>query len=140
VRGPAGAFRGVPGGRGMRVRWLVWLVAAWSVAIAAVPPPSEALPLPPASAAGQPGDVEAVRALLAHRLVRAQLAAAGLSDADVDRVWARLTPEERAELAARLGEVGAGGQVAAVLAVAIIVAMAVILVLELIGRRVISRP
>ena len=63
---------------------------------------------------------------------------------DVDAaaaLWERLTPAERAEVAERVSELQAGGDpVAAGVAIAIIVAMFVILALELIGRRVISRP
>ena len=64
-----------------------------------------------------------------------------MSAADAAALWARLTPAERTELAARADELDAGGDpVAATVAIAIIVAMVVILALELIGRRVISRP
>jgi hypothetical protein len=127
--------------RPIRPRWLVWLVIAWSLATASIPRLSEAAPLPPARGEESGGDLEAARALVEHRLVRAQLAALGVSDADAMALWERLSPAERAELAARADELGAGGDpVAAGVAIAIIVAMVVILVLELMGRRVISRP
>ena len=64
-----------------------------------------------------------------------------MSEAEAAELWGRLTPAERAELAARVTSFSAGGDpVAAGVAIAIIVAMFVILALELIGRRVISRP
>ncbi len=127
--------------RWLRPRWLIWLVIAWSVAIASAPHLGDAAPLPPARGGGAAGDLDDVRALLEHRLVRSQLAALGVSESEAAALWQRLTPAERGELAARADELRAGGDpVAAGVAIAIIVAMAVILVLELIGRRVISRP
>lgn len=125
----------------LRPRWLVWLLIIWSVAMASTPHLSEAAPLPPARGADAVGDLEVTRALLERRLVQAQLAALGVSEAEVAELWQRLTPAERTELAARADELRAGGDpVAAGLAIAIIVAMLVILALELMGRRVISRP
>jgi hypothetical protein len=125
----------------LRPCWLVWLVVAWGVATAAAPRLGEGAPLPPARGAGAPGDLEGVRPLLERRLAQAQLAAIGVSESDAMELWERLTPAERAELAARADELHAGGDpVAAVVAIGIIVAMFVILVLELMGRRVISRP
>jgi hypothetical protein len=122
----------------LRPRWLVWLTVVWGVALLAAPRLGEAAPLPPTRAAPS---VEAVAPPLLPLLVEARLAALGVSAADAAALWARLTPAERAELAARADELGAGGDpVAAVVAIAIIVAMVVILALELVGRRVISRP
>ena len=109
--------------------------------MALAPRPSEAGPLPPARGAGAVGDLEVTRTRLERRLVQAQLAALGVSEAEATEVWQRLTRAERAELAARADELRAGGDpVAAGVAIAIIVAMFVILALELMGRRVISRP
>jgi hypothetical protein len=125
----------------LRPRWLVWFLIAWSFAIASVPRLSEAAPLPPIRSADASGDRGAIHALLERRLVRAQLAALGVSEAEAAKLWERLTPAERAELTARADELGAGGDpVAAGIAIAIVVAMFVILALELIGRRVISQP
>ena len=122
-------------------RGLVWLAVVWGVVTVAAPRLGEALPLPPARAAGAVGDLDAVRAALEHRLVQARLVALGVSAVDAEALWARLTPAERVELVQRAGELQAGGDpVAAGVAIAIIVAMVVILALELIGRRVISRP
>jgi hypothetical protein len=124
-----------------RPRWVVWPVLAWSVAVALAPRLSEAGPLPPARGAGALGDLAVTRTLLERRLVQAQLAALGVSEAETTELWQRLTPAERAELAARVDELRTGGDpVAAGVAIAIIVAMLVILALELMGRRVISRP
>jgi uncharacterized protein DUF6627 len=127
--------------RWLRRRWLIWLVITWSVALASAPHLGDAAPLPPARDGGAAGDLDDVRALLEHRLVREQLAALGVSEAEAAELWQRLTPAEREELAGRADELRAGGDpVAAGVAIAIIVAMAVILALELIGRRIISRP
>ena len=109
--------------------------------MASAPRLSEAAPLPPARGAGAVGDLEVTRTLLERRLVQAQLVTLGVSEAEVTELWLRLTPAERTELAARADELRAGGDpVAAGVAIAIIVAMFVILALELMGRRVISRP
>ncbi len=125
----------------LRPRWLVWLVIAWGVTMSAAPRLGEGAPLPPASAADAPGDLDLARALLEHRRVGAELKALGVSESDAAELWGRLTPTERAEMAARVDELRAGGNpLAAGVAIAIILAMVVILALELIGRRVISRP
>lgn len=124
----------------LAVRWLVYLVVAWAVLLAALPRVSEAAPLPPARAGAVEGDLEAVRVLLEQKVARERLAALGLSPEEVRGLLDRLTPEERSELAARAAELGTGGDVVGIIAVAIILTMVVILVLELMGRRVISRP
>jgi hypothetical protein len=127
--------------RWLRPRWLIWFLVAWSVATGAAPRLAEAASLPPARDANAAGDPDAARARLDRRLVDARLAALGVSEADAAALWERLSPAEREELATRVRELGVGGDpVAAGVAIAIIVAMFVILTLELIGRRVISRP
>jgi hypothetical protein len=121
-------------------RWLVWPVVLWGVTTIATPRLGEAVPLPPAREAPDTAGATA-ESLLAHSLVRTRLAALGVSEDDAAALLARLTPAERSELSARADELRAGGNpVAAGVAIAIIVAMVVILALELIGRRVISRP
>lgn len=121
-------------------RWLVWVIVLWGIAIGTAPR-VDAAPLPPARADGVTGDLDRARALLDARAVRVELAALGVSEADTTTLWERLTPAERAELAARAKELAPGGDpVAAAVAIAIVVAMFVILALELIGRRIISRP
>ena len=125
----------------LRSRLLIWLVVAWSMVLAATPRLGESAPLPPARVSGSVGDFELARSLLERRVVQAELAALGVSEAEAAQLWERLTPAERSELAARADELRAGGDpVAAGVAIAIVVAMVVILALELIGRRVISRP
>jgi hypothetical protein len=125
----------------LRPRWLVWLAVLWGAATVAAPRLGETVPLPPARAAAPAAPAEGAEAWLARHLLQARLAALGVSEADQTALWARLSPAEQTELAARAEELRAGGDpVAAGVAIAIIVAMVVILALELIGRRVISRP
>jgi hypothetical protein len=139
VPGAPEAGRLMTHARWRRPRWLVWLLVAWTGAIGSAPRLAEPGPLPPARAerASGPG---AVGAPVDRRLAD-RLAALGLSEAETAALWGRLNPAEQDELAARADELGVGGDpVAAGVAIAIIVAMFVILTLELIGRRVISRP
>jgi uncharacterized protein DUF6627 len=127
--------------RVLRIRWLRYLIVAGGVAWAAAPRLAEAAPLPPArTEAAAAGDLDSVWTALEEKIVRERLLELGLSPAEAATVLDRLTPTERSELVARAQELGAGGSAAAGLAVAIIVALLVILVLELMGRRVISRP
>lgn len=122
-----------------RPRWLVYLIVGWAmvVAVSSV----EAVPLSPATAGTAAGDLDAVRALLEQRLVQEHLVALGVSPAEAAAVLERLSPQERSELAMRTQELVAGGDSGvAFLAFAIIVVLLVILILELLGRRVISRP
>jgi hypothetical protein len=113
---------------------LVLPLLLWVVGLALVPRVGEGAPLPPAATeAVDPAELEA-------RLVVARLVALGASPEDA-RAWlARSSDDERRALAERLDEVGAGGTVAAVLAIGIIVGLVAVLLLELIGRRVVSRP
>jgi hypothetical protein len=127
------------GARGLRRPWIVHVVVAWGVVLGATPH-TTAAPLPPSPAGTEVGDLEVARLRLEARLVGARLVALGVSPADAAVALARLTPAERSELAGRLHEIEAGGDAASFLALAIIVALVVILVLELLGRRVISRP
>ena len=121
-------------------RWLVYLIVAWGVGIAVVPRLGEAAPLPPTRDGSAAVDLEVVRTLLEQRLIRERLGELGVSPAEAEAALARLSPEERREMAARVDELDAGGNGVAILAIAIIVGMIVILILELLGRRIVSRP
>jgi hypothetical protein len=118
----------------------VRLVVAWGIGIGALPHLADAEPGP--SSLDEPGAaaLETASAALEEELIRARLQALGASPADTEAVLQRLTPEERTEMARRAQELSAGGNGAAVLAIAIIVGLVVIFALELLGRRVISRP
>ena len=110
-------------------------VLAWAVLLGLLPNVTGAAPLPPTG----PSDGATVASLEA-RSVTARLVALGVSPDEAAARVAGLTDAEREELARRVEEIGAGGSVATVLAIAIILGLLVVLVLELMGRRVISRP
>jgi hypothetical protein len=110
-------------------------VLAWALALGLLPHVAEAAPLPPALAA--PAEDPAA---LEARLIVTHLAALGVSPEDARARLAVLSDAERHALAQRLDEVEAGGSAAAAIAVAIVVGLLVVLILELMGRRVISRP
>jgi hypothetical protein len=116
--------------RALRPRWLAVALVVWASLWLALPAPAEGAPLPPARGA------EAVAATPAATgpVLRDALVAQGLTPADADLVLARLTPAERAELAQRVGEVGAGGDPSFVLIVVAILVAAILLYLPLAGR------
>jgi hypothetical protein len=111
-------------------------ILAWALVLGALPHLADAAPLPPATASAPAPDA----AVLEARLVTARLVALGLSAEEARARLEALSDAERQALAQRLDEVDAGGSPAAALAVAIIVGLLVVLILELMGRRVISRP
>jgi hypothetical protein len=114
---------------------LVRGVLVWALLVGLVPHAAEGAPLPPAGGAGG-----ADAGALESRVLAARLGALGLSESEAAARLERLTPAERRELAARVDELDAGGSAAAVLSIAILLGLLVVLVLELLGRRVISRP
>jgi hypothetical protein len=120
--------------------WLVYGVVAWGVALAAAPYAADPVPLPPVAEAAGAGDLGDLRAALEGKIVRGRLLTVGLSPAGLAAALERLTPVERSELAARAQELSAGVSGVEFLAFGIILAMLVVLILELMGRRVISRP
>lgn len=124
----------------LRPRWLVHLVIAWGIALAALPSPGEGAPLPPARDGATVDDLSSLRARLESKLIRERLLALGVSPADAALAIERLSPAERSEMAARVDELAAGGTGVEIIAIVIIAALLVILVLELLGRRVISKP
>ena len=127
--------------RMLRPRWLVWLVARLECRDRRLPRLGDARRSRPARAECRAGEP-----------TRPARSSSTAWSRHGSRRWAcrRRRPwrsgsasprAERAELAERADELEAGGDpVAAGVAIAIIVAMFVILALELIGRRVISRP
>jgi Family of unknown function (DUF6627) len=124
----------------VRPRWLSVVLVAWGVLVAALPSVGNAAPLPPSRDGTEPTDLDALVRLLEQKVIRTRLGELGLSAAEAEEVLRRLSPDERSELAARVEELDAGGNAAAALAIAIIVGLVVILTLELLGRRVLSRP
>jgi len=123
--------------RGLLVRPRIVLpLLLWSLMLGVLPTPAAAAPLPPATTASP----EADPAALETRLVLAHLVALGVSPEEAGARLSALSDAERHALAERLDEVGAGGSPAAILAVVIVLALLVVVTLELMGRRVISRP
>lgn len=125
-----------------RARWLprplVVAVLAWAILLGLVPALTDAAPIP--SGLPTPADADRVVRLLEEKAVAARLAALGLGADEVRAKLEALGEEERHQLAARLAEIEAGGSAAGAIALVIIFALLVIIVLELMGRRVISRP
>ncbi|MBI3455102.1 MAG: PA2779 family protein [Candidatus Rokubacteria bacterium] len=113
---------------------IVGPVALWAVLLGLLPRVAEAAPIPPTGAAHTDART------LETRLVAARLVALGVSPDEATARLAAMSDEERHALATRLDEIRTGGSPAGALAVAIIVGLLVVLVLELLGRRVISRP
>jgi hypothetical protein len=111
-------------------------VLAWALLLGFLPRVGDAAPLPPATAAA----IDADRDALETRLVVARLVALGVSPEDATARLAALTEAERHALAERIDEVEAGGSAAGAVAIVIIIGLLVVLILELMGRRVISRP
>ena len=125
-----------------RARWLprplVLAVLAWAILLGLVPALTDAAPIP--SGLPTPADADRVVRLLEEKAVAGRLAALGLGAEEVRAKLEALGEEERRQLAARLAELEAGGNAAGAIALVIIFALLVIIVLELMGRRVISRP
>jgi hypothetical protein len=117
-------------------RRVALVIAIWAALLGVVPGAGEAAPLAPVATRETPIDAGA----LERQLATARLVALGVSPAEAAARLAALSDDEQHQLATRLDEVGAGGSPAAALAVAIVVGLLVVLVLELLGRRVISRP
>jgi len=115
---------------------IVLPILAWALVLGALPHLAGAAPLPPATASPAAPDPAALEA----RLVAARLVTLGLSAEEATARLETLSHAERHALAQRLDELDAGGSPAAALAIAIIVGLLVVLILELMGRRVISRP
>ena len=115
----------------LRPRWLTAALILWGSAWLALPAPVEGAPLPPARETGARAATPVVDG---PALRDALVAQGGLTPVDADLVLARLTPAERAELAQRVGEAGAGGDPSLVLIVVAILVAAILLYLPLAGR------
>jgi hypothetical protein len=115
--------------RTLRPRWLTVALVLWAAVWLSLPAPATGAPLPPTRASTGDGasDVE-VAAL------RQVLVAQGLTPVDAELVLARLTPAERAELAQRAGELGAGGDPSLLLIIGIVLLVAILLYLPMAGR------
>jgi hypothetical protein len=116
--------------RALCPRWLTLALVLWASAWLTLPAPAEGAPLPPARAVvPDEGGAPSVEVAALHQALVAQ----GLSGADADRVIARLTPAERAELMERAGELAVGGD-GALLVLGLILLVSILLYLPLAGR------
>jgi len=119
---------------------LFYGLIAWGILVGLVPAPAVGAPLPPQlSTETHQHDLEVVRQTLELRTVQAQLEALGVAPAEVEAKLGQLSPDEVHQLAQRADEVRAGGDGASALAFVLLVLLLVIVILELMGRKVISR-
>jgi hypothetical protein len=118
--------------RFLRPRWLTVVLILWAAVRLAAPSPASAGPLPPRAAGEWGGGAEA--GALEGRVLRGVLAAHGLSDDEARALLARLTPAERAELAARVDELATGRGTGFLLVIVAILLVAVLLYLPMAGR------
>ncbi len=120
---------------------LLYVLITWGIFVSLLPVPALGAPLPaqlsPGDVAGR--DLETVRQTLEMQAVRQQLEALGVTPAEAETKLARLSPDELHQLAQRADEIRAGGDGVGALAFVLVVVLLVILILELLGRRVISR-
>ena len=118
----------------LRPRWLTTVLVLWVSAWVSLPVPAGGAPLPPARSAGSPAGMggDGVAPIETEVLQQA-LVRHGLSPADAAGLLARLTVEERAELAQRAGEVAVGGD-GTLLIIALILVVAILLYLPMAGR------
>ena len=126
------------------LNWPVsWLVILLSVSIALIPRWTDAAPIPSGAVsapAAAPEELQRVLRALEQKTVAHRLAQLGLSAREVTQKIEALGDDELHALASRAAEVEAGGDGAGAIAMVIIFALLIILLLELLGRRVISRP
>jgi hypothetical protein len=116
----------------LRRRRFVGPVLVWALLLGTFPRFGEPAPFPPGASPDAPAEAP---------LVAARLVALGVDPSEAAARLRALSADELRELAARIGEIETGGNpAAAALAIAIVAGLLVVLVLELLGRRVVSRP
>ena len=99
-----------------------------------LPLPAQAGMLPTDSGlAGASGARARIATLLERRDVQAQLEAYGVNPADVKARVARLTDDEAAQLAARIGDLPAGADAAGALIGALLIVFIVLLITDILG-------
>ncbi len=120
---------------------LLYVLVTWGILVSLWPAPALGAPLPAQLSQGDVAgrDLETVRQTLEMRAVRQQLEALGVTPAEAETRLARLSPEELHQLAQQADEIRAGGDAVGALVFVLVVLLLVIVILELLGRRVISR-
>ncbi len=121
---------------------LLYVLIAWGIMISLWPAPVLGAPLPAQLSQGDVAgrDLETVRHTLEMQAVRQQLEALGVTPAEAEAKLARLSSDELHQLAQRAEEIRAGGdEVLGALVFVLLVILLVIVILELMGRKVISR-
>jgi hypothetical protein len=105
-----------------------------SIAGMGLPLPVQAGMLPTDSAlAGASGARDRIATLLERRDVQAQLEAYGVNPADVKARVARLSDDEAAQLAGRIGDLPAAGDAAGALIGALLIVFIVLLITDILG-------
>ena len=125
-------------------RPLCLVVLVLSVGLALLPRVTDGAVLPSAPASSPRASAEELNRLmtvLERKAVTTRLDGLGLSRGEVAAKLATLSDEELHRLAIQVDQLGAGGDgVAGAIAAVLIFALLIILILELLGRRVVSRP
>ncbi len=126
--------------RFIRPRWLAYPLIMWGLLVCAMPNPVLGAPLPSQSADGRSAaDLAELRQAMEVRVVKERLGQLGLTPTEAEAKLASLTPDEIHQLAGRVQEIQAGGDGAELLAVVLLAILLFILIMELLGRRIISR-
>ncbi len=120
---------------------LLYALITWGIFVSLWPASALGAPLPAQLSQGDVSgrDLETVRQTLEMRAVRQQLEALGVTPAEAETKLARLSPDELHQLARQADEIRAGGDAVGALVFVLLVVLLVIVILELLGRRVISR-
>lgn len=126
--------------RFIRPRWLAFPLIMWGLLVCMMPNPALGAPLPSQSADGwSAADLAELRQAMEVRVVKERLGHLWLSPTEAEAKLASLAPEEIHQLAGRVQEIQAGGDGAELLAVVLLAILLFILIMELLGRRIISR-
>lgn len=126
--------------RFLRPRWLAYPLIAWGLLFCLLPNPALGAPLPSqVTEGGSAGDLDRLRQALELQIVKEQLGQLGLTPEEAQAKLASLAPDEIHQLSVRVQEVQAGGNGVELVAVVLLAVILFIVILELLGRRVISR-
>lgn len=118
---------------------LCFLVLAVSLSLAMIPRWADGAPLA-SKAVASTEDLNQVLSAVEQKVVATRLKEMGLSQTEVAAKIQALNDDELHRLASHADQLGAGGDAASAVAAVVIFVLLLILILELLGRRVISRP